>query len=113
MTYEEIMAAARQADAAGDANVGRSLREIAQALPDRQQGSAAPAGAAGQAAPSAGPWTKYGQPTGQAATGPWTKYAQGAAAQPASPAGNQRQPNFFDQFDEPAAPAAPTPGAPR
>lgn len=40
MTYEEVMAAARRADAAGEASDARRLLEIAVTLPDRPQQSA-------------------------------------------------------------------------
>lgn len=67
MTYEDVMAAAQQADAAGEANITHHLRGIAQTLRTQPQGTgtAIPQDAA-QPAPSTGPWTKYGKLAAQA-----------------------------------------------
>lgn len=90
MTYDEVMAAARRADAAGDAGNARRLLEIAVTLEGQSTASSQPSpGIRVEPSPAAlpqgraaGPWSKYAPPA-TAASGPWDKYAAQSAPQSA------------------------------
>lgn len=124
MTYQEVMAAARRADAAGEASDARRLLEIASTLPDRPQRGAGPAAPASQPGGLVevelfdGTILEFPQGTDPAVIDRAARDETQARRQPspgirvdpspAAPAAPNPLHNVFDQFDTPA-PRAPRP----
>ena len=125
MTYEEVMAAARRADSAGETSDARRLLEIASTLPDRPQRGASPAAPAPQSGGLVevelfdGTILEFPQGTDPAVIDRTARQETQTRRQPSpgirvdpGPAapGQGQAGNYFDRFDPPAAaPAAAAP----